>query len=74
MAKTKITKGEAVLKAVMRGPKKGLTAVTISERTGVGLATTRSYLSALASEGYITVVGQITTGKRGRPALLYGKA
>lgn len=73
MAKT-ITKGEAVLKAIKRGPKRGLTAVEVSDRTGVGLATTRSYLNALKADGYIKVVGKVETGKRGRPQLQYAAA
>jgi len=70
MAKT-ITKSEAILKAVKRGPKKGLTAEAIADRTGVSLNTTRAYLTAFKAEGYITVAGTVTTGKRGRPALRY---
>jgi predicted ArsR family transcriptional regulator len=70
MAKT-ITKSEAILKAVKRGPKKGLTAAEIADRTGVSLATVKAYLSAFKAEGYVQVVGKVETGKRGRPALRY---
>ena len=70
MAKT-ITKGEAVLKTIKRGPKKGLTAEQVSERTGVKLSTVRAYLQALKADGYVSVVGTIQTKRPGRPALRY---
>lgn len=70
MAKT-LTKSEAVFKAVKRGPKRGLTALEIADRTGVGIATVRSYLQALKAQGEITVVGKVESGKRGRPQLKY---
>jgi predicted ArsR family transcriptional regulator len=74
MAKTKTTAADAVLKAVKRAPKKGISAKTIAERTGVKLGTVRSYLYALQTEGYIQVVDTVRTGQRGRPQLLYVSA
>lgn len=62
---------EAILKALKRGPKKGLTAATIAERAGLKLSSTRTTLWDLAQVGTVKKVGQTETGTVGRPSYLY---
>lgn len=66
-----MTKTEKILSTLKRGPQKGLTAQEVALRTGFNLATVRSYIYGLQGTGAVTVCGQVSTGKRGRPALRY---
>jgi DNA-binding IclR family transcriptional regulator len=68
------TAPEAILSVLKRGPKRGLTAALIAERTGFNLSTTRTTLYSLASSGDVSVIGTTETGSRGRPANLYALA
>lgn len=71
MAKTvTLSASDAVLRVLKRGPKKGLTAATISTRADIVLSTTRSTLYGLAGSGAVTVIGR-ETPSFGRPANLY---
>ena len=74
MAKQKKTAFQAIISTIKRGPKKGLTAVEVSERAGTQLNTTRAYLSTLKEQGEVIVVDTERTGRRGRPALRYTAA
>lgn len=59
-----------ILSTLKRGPKKGLTAAQIAERTGFSLNSIRSALSAFQRENAVTVVGTLKAGT-GRPSNLY---
>lgn len=66
------TAAQLIEAAVKRGPKKGLSAITLAERTGLALNTVRFTLTNLVAEGAISIVGSVETGLRGRPGNLYG--
>lgn len=67
----KKTKAQTILSAISRGPKRGLTAVELSDRTGVGIATVRAYLQQFKANGNVAVAGKVETGTVGRPQLRY---
>lgn len=68
---SKTANSEAILKALKRGPKKGLTAAQIAERAGLNLNSTRTALWSLKEIGAVEAVGYEQTGTVGRPSYLY---
>lgn len=60
---------DAILRVLKRGPRKGLTAEQIAERTGKRLSSVRTIIAALKRSGDIEVVG--TEPREFRPAQLY---
>lgn len=62
---------QRVESAVVRAPKRGLTATEVAARTGVAINTVKAYLQSLKGQGRVEVIGRTQTGKAGRPANLY---
>jgi predicted ArsR family transcriptional regulator len=65
---------ETIFRAVKKAPKKGITAVALATKTGYSLGTVRTTLTLLTKGNYVTTVGNVQTGRRGRPANLYAAA
>lgn len=65
------TAPEVILSVLKRGPKRGLTADVIAERSGLKLGTTRTTLWQLVQDGSAVVTDTYRDGRRGRPANLY---
>jgi predicted ArsR family transcriptional regulator len=70
MAATKKSAPEAILSVLRKGPKKGLTAATISDRASINPNTTRATLVGLVNSNAVVVIGR-ETPSFGRPANLY---
>lgn len=60
-----------IVSTIKRGPKAGLTAAAIAERTGFKLNTVRGYLSNLVSSETLSIAGTLKSEGRGRPANIY---
>jgi len=71
MAKGTRNKKERIYLTIARGPKRGLSALEVAERTELNPATVRSYIYGLLVEGTVRKNGKVETGRRGRPQLLY---
>lgn len=69
--KRKKTAFELIESALRRGPKRGLTVATLAGRTGLSPSTVSKTLQSI--EG-VAVIGNVQTGRRGRPANLYALA
>lgn len=61
-------------RVISKGPKAGVPLAKVCEVTGLKYATARNHVLNLVDEGRVAIVGQVSTGKRGRPAFLFGKA
>ena len=70
MSKT-TTVDQAILKALKRAPKKGLTAAQIAERAGLKVTSTRTTLSLLVSSKAVNRIGATAPDGAGRPGYLY---
>lgn len=55
----------------LTGRKRPVTAAYIAEKTGLNPATVQSTLRQLRIDEEVQVVGTLSTGKQGRPAVLY---
>lgn len=66
LKKTALQKLHSALK---RGPKRGLTVAELAERTDLSPSTVSK---TLASADFAGIVGYVQTGRRGRPANIYG--
>jgi predicted ArsR family transcriptional regulator len=71
LASSKRTAHASILSTLKRGPKRGLTAAVIAERTGLKVGTTRTTLWQLVQDGTAVVTDTYRDGRRGRPEYLY---
>lgn len=67
----KKTASDRILTALRKGPRRGLTAAEISNRTELPLNTVRSTLYSLATAGTVSKLGTLQTGTAGRPSNIY---